>query len=337
MIPCLDEAEHIGPLIDLMLRDPAIDRLVVADGGSTDGSTAIVRERIAEHGERLALLGNPARIQSAGVNRAVARHGAGHEWLLRIDAHCVYPANYATRLLASARAHAADAVVVPMETVGTRGWQRAIAAAQNSALGTGGSPHRHVTGGRWVDHGHHALMRLDRFARLGGYCEAMPCNEDAELDVRQAEGRCAHPARARRGADLSSPSHARRVVAAISALRHWAARAPSGGTGSRSSPVSSRRWRCWDRCWRCRWPSSIGSLALPAAAWLAGCLLGGLALSGHEPAAAWRWRAACRRRRCTSPGGWASLANGCAADGGTNRATGCLAPRIDRRQGRAVP
>ena len=280
VIPCLDEAEHIGPLIDLMLRDPAIDRLVVADGGSTDGSIAIVRERIAEHGERLALLDNPARIQSAGVNRAVAHHGAAHEWLLRIDAHCVYPANYATRLLASAREHKADAVVVPMETVGTRGWQRAIAAAQNSALGTGGSPHRHVTGGRWVDHGHHALMRLDRFARLGGYCEAMPCNEDAELDVRQTED----------GARIwLEPGAAltylpRRTLGALwrqyrrygtgrarTVRRHGIALkarqlAPLAVLGSVVAlPLAFVHW----------------VLALPATAWLAGCLLGGLVIGAR--------------------------------------------------------
>jgi succinoglycan biosynthesis protein ExoA len=27
-------------------------------------------------------------------------------------------------------------------------------------------------------------MRLDQFRKVGGYCEAMPCNEDAEIDHR---------------------------------------------------------------------------------------------------------------------------------------------------------
>ena len=183
VIPCLNEASHIGALVDQMLRDDAIDALVVVDGGSTDGTQDIVQRRAASD-PRLTLLHNPARIQSAAVNLAVARYGGPYDWLLRIDAHCLYPDGYASRLLRAAAAHSADSVVVPMITRGETGFQRAVAAAQNSVLGTGGSPHRHVDEGTFVDHGHHALMRIDRFRKAGGYCEAMPCNEDAELDHR---------------------------------------------------------------------------------------------------------------------------------------------------------
>lgn len=190
VIPCLDEADHLDALLAQMLADTTIDRLVVADGGSTDGSRAIVARRAAQDG-RLHLLDNPERIQSAGVNRAVAVHGSGFEWLLRIDAHCLYPDGYARKLLEAARREGASSVVVPMVTVGQGGFQDAAAAAQNSVIGTGGSAHRHLTGGRFVEHGHHALIRLELFRAVGGYCEAMPCNEDAEIDHRmiQAGGR----------------------------------------------------------------------------------------------------------------------------------------------------
>lgn len=186
VIPCLNEAAHLDALLTQVLGDPVYGRIVVADGGSTDGSVAII-ERHMKHDQRLVWIENPDRIQSAGINRAVEAFGAGFEWLVRIDAHCLYPDQYGSTLIAIAAEKEADAVVVPMVTVGRGGWQAAIAAAQNSVLGTGGSPHRHLTRGRWVDHGHHALMRVKNFRRVGGYCEAMPCNEDAELDVRQAE------------------------------------------------------------------------------------------------------------------------------------------------------
>lgn len=185
VIPCLDEAEHIERLLGQMLADPAIDLIVVADGGSRDGSDAIVA-RIARDETRVKLLHNDARIQSAGINRAVSTHGDDFAWLLRIDAHCDYPDRYASTLLEAARAQGANAVVVPMLTVGRSGFQLAAATAQNSILGTGGSAHRHLNEGRFVDHGHHALMWIDLFRSVGGYCEAMPCNEDAELDCRQS-------------------------------------------------------------------------------------------------------------------------------------------------------
>jgi succinoglycan biosynthesis protein ExoA len=185
VIPCLNEEEHLPQLLAQMMNDPAIDLLVVADGGSTDRSRDITLElaRI----ERVVLLDNPARIQSGGVNLAVREHGEGHDWLLRVDAHCLYPDNYASILLDAAHSRDASAVVVPMETIGHSGLQKAAAAAQNSILGTGGSAHRHLGAGQFVEHGHHALMRMELFKRIGGYCEAMPCNEDAELDHRQVQ------------------------------------------------------------------------------------------------------------------------------------------------------
>ena len=35
-----------------------------------------------------------------------------------------------------------------------------------------------------MDHGHHALFRLDAFSAIGGYDESFSHNEDAELDLR---------------------------------------------------------------------------------------------------------------------------------------------------------
>ena len=48
----------------------------------------------------------------------------------------------------------------------------------------GGAAHRRLSGGGWVDHGHHALFALSKFRALRGYDEAFLANEDAEFDVR---------------------------------------------------------------------------------------------------------------------------------------------------------
>jgi succinoglycan biosynthesis protein ExoA len=185
VIPCLNEAGHLPALLDQFLADDLVQTIVIADGGSTDGSRDIVlaASRRAPH-DRILLLDNPARVQSAGINRAVRLYGAGHDWLVRIDAHCRYPAGYVAGLLSAASETAAASVVVPMVSRGLGIFQRAAAAAQNSRLGTGGSPHRHVGTGRFVDHGHHALMSVAMFDQAGGYDEGMATNEDAELDHR---------------------------------------------------------------------------------------------------------------------------------------------------------
>jgi succinoglycan biosynthesis protein ExoA len=185
VIPCLNEADHIGALIDQLL-EPAerLDmKIVVADGGSTDGTRATVRE-IAQSAPRVIFLDNPRRLQSAAVNLAVAEYGDGVDYFIRVDAHGGYPDDYCDRLLEEAVATSADSVVVSMATVGFGPFQKAAAAAQNSKLGNGGSPHREGAPGHWTDHGHHALMRVAAFRAVGGYDESFSHNEDAELDYR---------------------------------------------------------------------------------------------------------------------------------------------------------
>ncbi|MER8424342.1 glycosyltransferase family 2 protein [Mesorhizobium sp. M1403] len=185
VVPCLNEAPHIGALLR-ELR-PAAKRLgaviIVADGGSTDGTRTIVAD-IAAKDQRVVLLHNEKRLQSAAINLAVARFGEGVDYLIRIDAHGGYPADYCDRLVEEAQATGAHSVVVSMLTSGSGMVQKAAAAAQNSRLGTGGSKHRHLSAGEWVDHGHHALIRISAFTAVGGYDETFSHNEDAELDYR---------------------------------------------------------------------------------------------------------------------------------------------------------
>lgn len=188
VIPCLNEEPHIGGLL-AQLR-PAARRLgariIVADGGSRDATRDIVAA-IAAEDDRVVLIDNPARIQSAAVNIAVERFGDGVDYLIRIDAHGGYPDDYCDRLLEEALETGADSIVVSMLTEGNGTIQQAAAAAQNSKLGTGGSKHRHGSAGEWVDHGHHALMGIAAFRDIGGYDESFSHNEDAELDHRLRE------------------------------------------------------------------------------------------------------------------------------------------------------
>jgi succinoglycan biosynthesis protein ExoA len=191
VIPTLNEAPHIQAVLSGLLKEasclPSM-RIVVVDGGSTDETVAMVETAAARHSQ-VALLHNPARIQSAAINLAVRRHGHGAEVLIRCDAHAVYPANYCRRLLESlsdaAAGGGADAVVVPMDSAGDTCFQRAVAWVSNSPLGTGGAAHRAGRSSGFVDHGHHAAFRMDRFRSSGGYDETFTHNEDAELDCRQ--------------------------------------------------------------------------------------------------------------------------------------------------------
>jgi succinoglycan biosynthesis protein ExoA len=185
VIPCLNEAAHIAALVErLSLSADRLDmKIVIVDGGSTDGTQAIV-ETIAAANPRVSLLRNAKKIQSAAVNLAIETFDDRFRSFIRIDAHGDYPGDYCDRLIEDAEATGAESVVVSMATKGFGAFQKATAMAQNSRLGNGGSPHRHGAKGHWTDHGHHALMRVSAFRSVGGYDESFSHNEDAELDYR---------------------------------------------------------------------------------------------------------------------------------------------------------
>ncbi|MBL8551574.1 MAG: glycosyltransferase [Hyphomonadaceae bacterium] len=280
VIPCLNEAAHLPRLLGDLLgeSDGTAVRIVVADGGSTDGGREIVAE-IARAHPNVTLLDNPKRVQSAGVNLAVARHGAEADFILRMDAHALYPRDFIGKLLAAQAESGADAVAVSMRTVAAGGgcFQRAVAAAQNSVLGTGGSAHRSHGRRRFVDHGHHALIRRDAFVAAGGYDEGFAQNQDAEFDARLGK----------RGG---------RILLAADIVIDYVPRATPGALFRQYFNYGTWRMRTMRRhgaAFKLRQlapmlvaPAVLAALsapiallaALPAAAWLGGCLIYGLIL-----------------------------------------------------------
>lgn len=186
-VPTLNEEKHIEACLRSLLTgdDRLADiRIVVADGGSTDKTCQIVEQLIPEF-PGLSLIHNPKRLQSAAVN-VVARDCAapGTKYLVRCDAHAVYPQGFIMQVADALVRTGADSIVVPMDAFGETCFQRANAWIVDTPLGSGGSAHR---GGRKsgdVDHGHHAGFMLSRFLQIGGYDETFSHNEDAEYDQR---------------------------------------------------------------------------------------------------------------------------------------------------------
>jgi succinoglycan biosynthesis protein ExoA len=183
VVPCLNEEAHLPAILMLLVAQAGEALVVVVDGGSWDSSPAIVTEVALVHAN-VRLLNNVKCLQSVAVNLAAKMFGDGRCWLIRIDAHCTYPPGYIDGLIAAAQRRNAQSVVVPMTTHGDACFQKAVACAQNSKLGAGGSAHRTVGKGAYVDHGHHALFDMATFLSVGGYDEAFSHNEDAELDLR---------------------------------------------------------------------------------------------------------------------------------------------------------
>jgi succinoglycan biosynthesis protein ExoA len=184
-VPALNEAE----VIEGVLRGLAAEaenfadlKIVVADGGSTDGTQAIVN-RLAAELPCVSLMHNPGKIQSAGVN-LVAHRKCDADILVRCDAHAVYPKDYVKSLVQTLKRMDADSVVVPMDCVGRSCFENAVGWVSDTRIGSGGSAHRGGRRSGFVDHGHHAAFRMPAFMDTGGYDESFRQNEDAEFDNR---------------------------------------------------------------------------------------------------------------------------------------------------------
>lgn len=284
IVPCLNEAAHLPGLIDLLCADPAVKdgRIVVVDGGSSDESADIVRKRAAID-PRVTLLANPKRLQSAAINLALETYGANADLFVRVDAHAGYPQDYLSRLVQAQKESGADSVVVSMCAMSDtrRCFQRAAACAQNSVLGSGGSPHRKGGGRRWVDHGHHALMRVAAFRAAGGYDESFTHNEDAEFDTRLI----GKGGKVLLAADILIDYYPRTTARALARQYFMYGRGRARTSAKHKRPLKPRQLAPVLIA-----PAILAALfaplspwfALPASIWLSACVLFGAALGAKE-------------------------------------------------------
>ena len=189
VVPVLNEQRYVGACLTSLLAqgaawaDGSAFEILVMDGGSTDRTREIVAALQAAN-PVIRLVHNSKRLQSAAMNLAARIASPRATVLLRADAHAVYPPDFLATCVNALMQTGAASVVVPMMTVGEPGFQHAVAAAQNSLLGNGGSAHRRATASHFVDHGHHAAFDRNFFLSIGGYDETFSHNEDAEYDHR---------------------------------------------------------------------------------------------------------------------------------------------------------
>ncbi len=69
LMPCRDAAPFLGEAIDSVLADPAVLELLIADGGSRDGSLATI-ERRRQHDRRVRLVSRSDNGPADALNRA---------------------------------------------------------------------------------------------------------------------------------------------------------------------------------------------------------------------------------------------------------------------------
>ena len=183
-MPCLNEEGFIEACVrGALVQDYPADRLevIVADGGSGDGTLAIL-ERLAREDARLRVLPNPGRYQSAGMNEILKQMRG--EVLVRMDVHADYAEDYVRRCVEVLERTGADNAGGAARAKATSFFQRAVCAALASPLGVGGSSYRNADNEGWVETVFNGAFRRGIFEKVGLYDPKAVTNEDAELNQR---------------------------------------------------------------------------------------------------------------------------------------------------------
>src|SRR5947209_1353228 len=94
VVPMRNEARHIqGVVASLRAQDFEGEvEVLVADGGSTDGSADLLRAEAERAGIALTVIDNTRRFVAPGLNECI-RQATG-DLIVRIDCHSRYPPDY---------------------------------------------------------------------------------------------------------------------------------------------------------------------------------------------------------------------------------------------------
>lgn len=184
MAPMLDEAAHIEELVaDLAAQDWDGElEVLVADGGSSDGSVEKLRAAAGRHGLSVRIIDNPERWVSHGLNRCI-RQATG-DLIVRVDCHSRIPADYLRRCAIAAEETGADNVGGILVSRGRTPTERAVAAAVDSAFGGIGWTRYSTANRNEVDTVTFGAFRPRAFERAGLYDESLRRNQDEELNLR---------------------------------------------------------------------------------------------------------------------------------------------------------
>ncbi len=189
IIPCRNEVGTIRQVLDdLQLQTwQGSYEVVIADGGSRDGTRAVLDDLAATQPFRfrLQVIDNPAGGIPSGLNAAV-RASRGR-FIVRVDGHCRVSPEYVARMV-HALAGCGHDVVGPrvLQIANGSSWMAgAIAALLGSWLGSGGTPSRgSLPRSVRVAHTVMSCYRREVWEYLGGYDELLASNEDFDFDYR---------------------------------------------------------------------------------------------------------------------------------------------------------
>ena len=183
LLPVLNEAATVDACLESLADQdyPGRVEIVIADGGSTDGTLDLVerwKDRLV-----IRVIDNLRRKQAHGLN--MAAEAANGDILVRADGHTIYARDYLSRSVDALTSSDAVAVGGRLAPEGTTPFGRAVAVAMTSPLGIGPGRFHHSNTPEFVDTVYLGSFRRDDLVAIGGF-RSFPSGavEDADLFYR---------------------------------------------------------------------------------------------------------------------------------------------------------
>jgi succinoglycan biosynthesis protein ExoA len=191
VMPVLNEAALIEQSLETVLnQDYPSEQLeiLIIDGGSTDGTPALVQALGQRHPE-VRLLTNPARITPAALNVGIL--AARGDIIVRVDGHALLEPDYVSQCVRYLVEGKADNVGGLMRPLGITYVGQGVALATTSPFGVGDSKFHYSAQEQYVDTVYLGAYWRKTFDQIGLFDERLRINQDYELNyrLRQAGGK----------------------------------------------------------------------------------------------------------------------------------------------------
>lgn len=187
IIPCRNEQSFIKVVLDNIIEQTyprEMIEVIVADGMSDDKTREIVEEFCNEF-NFIKLIDNPRKIVPFALNAAIKISNG--DIIIRMDSHCIYPADYISELVKALHEFNADnvgGVWQNLTSVDTK-VAKAIALATASPFGIGNASYRLGTSHPVeVDTVPFGCYKRNIFEKIGYFDEELTRNQDDELNFR---------------------------------------------------------------------------------------------------------------------------------------------------------
>ena len=185
VMPLYNEEKYIRNCIESLLeQDYPLEKMewLFVDGGSQDGTKAILEEYRGQYPALIKLLDNPHKTVPYAMNIGI--RAAVGDYIIRLDAHAEYATDYFSKCVYYLQNTDADNVGGVIETKSSGRVGEAIASVVSSKFGVGNSQFRTNGSDGYVDTVPFGAFRREVFEKYGLYDERLTRNQDNEMNYR---------------------------------------------------------------------------------------------------------------------------------------------------------